>query len=312
MRIEHNQPAFSTWTSYTLNLGFLQKSMTRLSTGMILSTDDPAGIGISERLRAQAKGVAMSRANADNAISLTQTADSWLQKVSDMISRMKSLAIEAGSIVSASDLANTQTEFKAMQDEVARITSYYTAAGTFDDMYLFRGGSGVALSTGDQIQTGNITVQVGPDVDQKVSLSLSDLQITNTAIIGTMNTYTYNSSHVLTGSAHTVTHWNSIIDTNKMSVGMSSADIIGKIDLAIDHIANTRASMGSQQTRLQNTRDALLSYEDNLNAAESKIRDIDMASESSVFAKYQVLVNAGLSVLSQANSLPSAILNLLR
>ena len=164
-----------------------------------------------------------------------------------------------------------------------------------------------------------ITIQIGADVDQQMTLSLKDLQVTNTTVIGTMQTYAYNSQHVLTSSAHTIVHWNSIIDVNKMSIGLNppsaslnaKANIIGKIDMAIDYIANARASMGSQQKRIENTREGLMSYEDNLRAAESKIRDVDMARESSEFAKYQILVNAGLSVLGQANQLPQAVLRLL-
>jgi len=328
MRIQNNQPAFNTWTNYTTNLGYMQKSMKKLSTGMIGNTDDPAGIGISERMRSQISATAMARQNTDNGISLAQTADSWLQKVSDMVSRLKSLSIEAEGIMSKQDKANVQTEFSAMQQEITRITSEYTSAAKFNGLYLFRGGNGVAVSTGDSVQTGNITIQIGADVDQRVTMSLKDLQVTNTAIVGTMQTYTYNSTHVITASAHTIVHWNSIIDVNKMSIGMTPVltntgaatdlatneclkNIIGKIDMAIDYIANARASMGAQQKRIESTREGLMTYEDNLRAAESKIRDVDMARESSEFAKYQILVNAGLSVLGQANQLPQSVLRLL-
>ena len=319
MRIQNNQPAFNTWTNYTTNLGYMQKSMKKLSTGMIGNTDDPAGIGISERMRSQISATSMARQNTDNGISLAQTADSWLQKVSDMVSRLKSLSIESEGIMSKQDKANVQTEFSAMQSEITRITSFYTSAAKFNGLYLFRGGNGVAVSTGDAVQTGNITIQIGADVDQKVTMSLKDLQVSNTAIVGTMQTYVYNSSHVITASAHTIVHWNSIIDVNKMSIGLTppaasmnaKANIIGKIDMAIDYIANARASMGAQQKRIESSREGLMTYEDNLRAAESKIRDVDMARESSEFAKYQILVNAGLSVLGQANQLPQSVLRLL-
>ena len=108
-----------------------------------------------------------------------------------------------------------------------------------------------------------------------------------------MHTYTYNSTSGVTGSVHTVVHWNSVIDVYKMSIGQSATsdaagNIIGKIDMAIDYIANARASMGAQQKRIENTRDGLMTYQDNLAAAESKIRDVDMASESTEFAKDQI------------------------
>jgi len=318
MRIQNNQPAFNTWTNYTMNINLMQKSMKRLSTGMIGNTDDPAGIGISERMRSQIKATEMARQNTENGISLAQTADSWLQKVSDMVSRMKSLAIESEGIMSKQDKSNVQTEFKAMQEEITRITSFNTSAAKFNGLYLFRGGNGVAVMTNDKVQTGNIKIQIGADVDQKVTLSLKDLQVSNTAVVGTMHTYEYNSTgdQVISASYHNVVHWNSIININKMSVGMDNTDpvkgkIIGKIDMAIDYIATARASMGAQQKRIENTRDGLMTYQDNLTAAESKIRDVDMARESSEFAKDQILVNAGLAVLGQANQLPQSVLRLL-
>ncbi|OGV33524.1 MAG: hypothetical protein A2020_10525 [Lentisphaerae bacterium GWF2_45_14] len=309
MRINNNSAAFNVWTSYTQNATNLQKSMQKLSTGVISNTDDPAGIGISERMRAQYKGTAMARQNSENGISLLQTADAWLQKVNDQLSRMKALSIEANGIMSDTDQANIQTEFKAMQEEIGRITSKYTAAAKFNGLYLFRGGNGVAVVTSDSVQTGNISVQIGADVDQGIQLALSDLQVTNTATIGTVSTYAYSTNGSINTSTHTAVSWASIIDTTKMSV--SSTSTIGKIDKAIDFVANARASMGAQQTRLEQTRSGLLSYEDNLRAAESKIRDVDMAAESTNFTKYQILTNAANAMLAQANQLPSSVLQLL-
>ena len=308
MRINNNSAAFNVWTSYTQNVTNLQSSMQKLSTGVISNTDDPAGIGISERMRAQYKGTAMARQNTENGISLLQTADAWLQKINDQLSRMKALSIEANGISSATDKANIQTEFKAMQEEITRITSKYTAAAKFNGLYLFRGGNGVAVLSADTVQTGNISVQIGADVDQGIQLSLSDLQVSNTDVIGTVSTYTYSGTSV-TASNHDSVSWASIIDISKMSVSSTSA--IGKIDKAIDFVANARASMGAQQTRLEQTRSGLLSYEDNLRAAESKIRDVDMASESTNFTKYQILTNAANAMLAQANQLPSSVLQLL-
>jgi flagellin len=312
MQIKNNQPAFNAWTNYTSNLSQMKKSMNRLSTGTITNTDDPAGIGISERMRSQIAALSMARQNSENGISLLQTADSWLQKVGDMTSRMKSLAIEAEGIMSSQDKSNVQTEFKAMQNEIMRITSFYTSAAKFNGLYLFRGGDGIATNSQDKVGTNTIKIQVGADVDQKISVDLKNLEVNNTAVIGTMHTYDYNSQHVLTASTHTDVHWNSIVNDQKMSVTMSTSNkLVGKIDLAIDFIAQARASMGAQQKRIENTRDGLMTYEDNLRSAESKIRDVDMAKESSEFAKYQILVNSGLSMLGQANQMPQAVLRLL-
>ncbi len=312
MRIKNNSAAFNVWTNYTENSSNMKASMSKLSTGLISATDDPAGIGISERMRAQYKGTAMARQNTDNAISLMQTADAWLQKISDQVSRMKALSIENAGVMSSADKENVQIEFKAMQEEITRITSKSTAAAKFNGLYLFRGGNGVAVITGDTVQTGNVSVQIGADVGQGINLTLADLQFTNTDSIGTVSTYSYGSDGTDTSpsaSTHTSVTWASVIDVTKMSAG--SADGVGKLDLAINFVANARASMGAQQKRLENTRSGLLTYEDNLRSAESKIRDVDMARETTLFTQYQVLTNASNAMLAQANQLPSSVLQLI-
>jgi flagellin len=314
MRINNNTAAFNVWTSYTQNSGNMKSAMSKLSTGVISNTDDPAGVGISERMRAQINGTAMARQNTENSISLVQTADAWLQKINDQLSRMKALAIESKGVVSGTDKANIQTEFKQMQNEITRITSKYTAAAKFNGLYLFRGGNGVAIltdtaGTPDGVQTGNLDVQIGADINQTVSIELKDLQVGNTAVIGSVHTYGYNSSHSVTGSTHAAVQWGSIIDVNKVSA--TSSSVIGRIDVAIDHVANVRANFGAQQVRLENTREGLLTYEDNLRSAESKIRDVDMARETTIFSKYQILTNASNAMLAQANQLPGSVLQLL-
>ena len=309
--VANNNAAFNVWTSFAKNTSNLRKSMNHLSTGLKTVGDDPSGIGISERLRSQARSTAMARNNLDNAISLIQTADGWLQKTNDMLSRMHELTIEANDgTKSSEDKANVQIEFKALQDEISRITSKSTAAAKFNGLYLFRGGNGVAVQSGDGVETGSVTVQIGADNKQEVSISLEDLQVTNTNVIGTVTTYGYNSDHVTTSSAREEVEWASVVDsTNGMSV--TTANASGMVQKAIDHIANARASVGSQQNRLEHSRSGLLAYEDNLRAAESKMRDVDVARESTELAKYQILSQVSNAMLAQANQPPSGALQLL-
>jgi flagellin len=306
MRIGTNTTALNVWTSYSKNLSNMQSAMSKLSTGEIANTDDPAGIGISERMKAQIKSINMAKDNTDNATSMLQTADAWLQKINDELSRMKELSVEAQSgTMSSDDVSNIQTEFKAMQDEITRVTSKYTAAGKYNGIYLFRGGNGIAGATGDTVGTDSLSVQVGSDVNQTISLSLSNLEVTNTEVIGTVSTYSYDpTTNAVSGSSHGTVTWSSIIDTNKMSV--SDSEVSGKLDLAIAYVAKARASVAAQENRLSQTSDGLSQYSDNISAAESKIRDVDMASETTQYSKYQVLTNAATSMLAQANSLPSS------
>ena len=196
-----------------------------------------------------------------------------MQKINDMLGRMSELSIEAGDGTKTTvDKDNIQTEFKQLQDEISRVTSGDTAAAKFNGLYLFRGGDGVTTNSTSG-NNGSISLQIGPDANQSVDLTLLNLAKESVATIG--------------GG----TEWGSIIDsTNGMSVRTSgSVDMLSK---AIDHISNQRATNGAQQNRLENTKSGLLSYEDNLRAAESKIRDVDMARESTMFQKYQILTRS--------------------
>lgn len=310
LQVFNNAAAFNVWTNYSANTNKMQKSMNHLSTGVKSSSDDPSGIGISEKMRSQARNVAMARNNVDNSISLIQTADSWLQKINDMVARMSELAIEANDgTKTLEDKANVQIEFEALQDEIKRVTSQSTAAAKFNGLYLFRGGNGVAVLTGDQVQTGSISVQVGADNDQKVNLNIVDLQVGNTQAIGSTISYSYNSDNVVTSSTRSAVTWSSVVDSTQLSA--SSTSSIGKLAQAINFISNARARLGAQQNRLEQTHSALLSYEDNLRSSESKIRDIDMAFETTQFSKYQILTQVGNSMLAQANQLPQQVLQLL-
>ena len=289
--VNNNTQAFGIWSNFSNNTSKMQKAMNHLSTGEKKVVDDPSGVGISERMRSQAKNVSMARNNVDNGLSLLQTADSWMQKINDMLSRMSELAIEAGDGTKTSvDKNNIQTEFKQLQDEISRVTSGDTAAAKFNGLFLFRGGDGVttASTTGND---GSIDLQVGPDANQKVSLTLLNLAKESTA------------------SIDTGVQWGSIIDSSK-GFSVSNSNAIAYLSKAIDHISNQRATNGAQQNRLENTKSGLLSYEDNLRAAESKIRDVDMARESTTFQKFQILNQVSNAMLAQANQLPSQVMQL--
>ena len=308
--VNNNAAAFNVFSNYTQNSNAMQDSMSRLSSGAKAVADDPSGIGISERMRSQTRSAAMARANVENGVSLLQTADSWLQKMSDMLARMHELAVEAkdGSKTTA-DKANIQSEFAELQDEILRVTSRSTAAAKFNGLYLFRGGNGVANPAGDAVGAGSIDLQIGADVGQTISLSLNDLQVTNTSVIGTVHSFAYSTNGNVTGSTHTAVKWNSVMGSDIMSVTASNS--VGKVTQAINHIANARATVGAQQNRLEQTRSGLLSYEDNLRAAESKIRDVDVARESTEYARSQILTQIGSAILAQSNQLPAAAVQLL-
>lgn len=220
MRINNNTAAFSVWTDYTYHLDNLRDSMKRLSTGVILTTDDPAGIGISERLRAQAKSVEAARGNADSGISMMQTADSWLQKINDMLADMQDLAIEAAGLTSSDDIANLQTEFEKLQGEIKSITSNYDATGKYNGLYLFRGGNGQASYQDSILSTGGRSAQaIG---EQQAVVSGSD---TSKLI-------------ALAGGGYIVS--NSAIDGSKSGIQLydEKGSTIGGVSLSVENVAN--------------------------------------------------------------------------
>ena len=310
LEVNNNTAAFNVFRHYDSNQINLKKSMARLSSGTKAVADDASGVGISERMRSQIRNSAMARQNVDNGISLMQTADAWLQKVNDLLSRMSELAVNANDgTKTPTDIDNLKSEFSALQDEIVRITSRSSSAAKFNGLFLFRGGNGQPTATGDKVQNGTITVQIGAEGDQKVGLNLENLELTNTTAIGTVSTYSYSTNNAVNGSTHTTVLWSSVVDQNNMSITASGA--IGKIGQAINYVSNTRAKLGAQQTRLEQTRSGLIAYEDNLRTAEAKIRDIDIARESTEFSRYQILTQLGNSMMAQANQLPAAAVQLL-
>jgi flagellin len=237
--------------------------MNRLSTGQKSSMDDGAGVGISERMRAQARGTAMARQNVENSISALQTADSWMQRVNDMLSRMSELSIEAqDGTMSTQDKTNINAEFQALGAEIKQITD---GRAKFNGTNLLDGFSKVT--------------QVGADSGQTITVSVDSLS----AFAGTIS---------------------GLDVSNTAGVAMTT------IASAIDVVAKARAAAGGLQSRLDHTRAGLLTYEDNIRAAESKIRDIDMARESSEMMKQNILSQVGTSILAQANQQTQSVLKL--
>lgn len=302
LAVNNNTSAFNVFTSYTNNVTSMKTSMSRLSSGVKSVTDDPSGLGISERMRSQIKSTGMSRQNVENGLSMLQTADSWMQKMNDMLKRMHELSIEAGDgTKTTDDLNNIQSEFKELQSEIKRVTSDSSSAAKYNGLYLFRGGDGRTVND----TTKGVSIQIGADIGQKVGISLTQLNAESGHYDKTEN-LTYDKADGSTGTMR----WASVIASDQhLSVRADSA--IGKVAAAIDHVANERATLGAQQNRLKETRAGLLSYEDNLRSAESKVRDVDMAAESTQFSKFQILSQISNAMLAQANQLPSSSLQLL-
>jgi flagellin len=317
MQINNNVAAYNVWKNYTSNIAGLRNSMSKLSSGTRIQNagDDPSGLAMSERMRTQARNTSAAAGNVENKLSYLQTADSWLQKIHDMMGRMSELAVMANDGTKAqSDRDVLQKEFSQMQKEIQRITSGATAAGKFNGLYLFRGGDGVAVMSGDGIAgTAGVTQQVGADVGMVFASEDLNLTATNFNPIGSYATYSYADNMSLAGSFIKSVTWASLITTDHLSIAVqsSASAAVGKMNVGIDYISSKRAVLGAEMKRMEHTLSGLRNYAENISATESRIRDVDVAKETTEMSKFQILQQVGTAMLAQANQLPSGVMQLL-
>jgi flagellin len=272
----------------------LQSNFAKLSSGQRINNagDDAAGLAISERMKSQISSMAQAERNSNDGISLLQTAEGALNQNSGMLSRMRDLAMQsANGTLGASDRSALQTEFVQVRSEIDRIANVTEFNGhkLLDSNASFKfqvGISGTASDTITATMSKMTSKSYGLDpADGTTPLDLSTLSIGN----GKDET-----GADVTGDATT------------------AQAALATIDKAIAATSNTRATLGANQNRLQVTVANLQSASSNLSAANSRIRDVDVASESANMTKNNILSQAGLAVLAQANQLPSAALSLLR
>ncbi len=319
MQVYNNVMAFSVWKNYNANVTSLRDSMGKLSSGLRINNagDDPSGLAMSERLRTQYRNTAAASNNVENKINYLQTADAWLQKIHDMLGRMAELAVMANDgTKSQVDRENLQEEFAQMQKEISRITSGATAAGKFNGLYLFRGASGVATMTGDGVVAGTVRLQVGPDSNMVFAEDELNLTATNFNVVGSYTNYSYGSVNMTllgSGAGPLTVKWASVICGANLSISTQSLAqaAVDKLNIAIDYVSSKRAVLGAEMNRMEQTLSGLKSYEENARSTESRIRDVDVAYETTQYSKYQILVQVGTAMLAQANSLPQGVLQML-
>ena len=301
MQVYNNAPAFSVWKNYTFNVSSLRSSMSKLSSGLRITNagDDPAGLAMSERLRAQYRNTAAAAANVENKINYLQTADSWLQKIHDIMGRMAELSIMANDgTKSQVDRDNLQKEFAQMQKEIQRITSGATAAGKFNGLYLFRGGNGVATMTGDgvadRLRRGSPAGRPGQQHGVQRGASQPDGdKLRGHRLVQHLQLRL--GQHDPAGLDAQTVKWASLICGQQLSISIQSVaqGAVDKLNLGIDYISSKRAVMGAEMKRMEQTLSGLRNYEENIRATESRIRDVDVAFETTQFAKYSILTQIG-------------------
>jgi flagellin len=266
LRITTNVEAFNAYRHLNNISSSVSKSMERLSSGYRINkaADDAAGLGISEGMRAQVRGLAMAQRNIQDGVSLVQTAEGSLDQVHSMLQRIRELAVQSkNGTLSQAGRDAIQTEISQLASEVERIGS----SAAFNGITLL-GAS------------GSVTFQVGANDGQTISVSLISL-----------------------GSA---------LGTAYYSLSATGTGDISEIDNAIAAVSSQRSTFGAVQNRLENALSVAGAYQENLTAAESRIRDVDMAEEMVNLTKNQILAQAGQSMLAQANQAPQQVLQLLR
>ena len=248
----------------------LKQNIERLSTGKRINSasDDPAGLAVSENMQADIRSLAAAKQNANDGVSMAETAEGALSETQDILNRMKELATEANTdALNSGQRDNIQKEFKAMKAELSDISQDTEFNGT------------TLLATGFAAQ-----IQVGKDAADQVTVALG--QGVSPASLGV-------AAEVVSGAR-----------TNASSA-------VGAVQTAINDVSKIRANLGAQVNRLDIKMDNIGTEKQNLEAANSRIRDTDVAKETAELAQNQILVQASTSMLSQANSSPQTALSLL-
>ena len=278
MAVNTNSASLTAQRNLSSSHRAMQKSIARLSSGIRVSSaaDNAAGMAIAENMRAQQGGFKQAMKNANDGVAVLQTAESGYQSISDLLVRMRELAVQsANDSVSDTERGYLDTEYQDLIGEIDRISN----VTEFNGISLLDGTAGSISAT-----TGTMTFQVGTrdSANDRVTINLT------------------------TQSA-------SALGVNAESVSaLSSAQAtIGAIDLALEALSTDRAQVGSTINELTHAVDNLASTIENYGNSLSQIRDTDMAEESSNFSKTNVLQQAGVSMLSQANQQPNLVLRLL-
>ena len=286
MVINHNMSAMFAQRSQGIQDLNQQKSMEKLSSGMRINRagDDASGLAVSEKMRSQIRGLNQASTNAENGISFIQTTEGYLQETTDIVQRIRELAVQSSNgIYSDEDRMQIQVEVSSLIAEVDRIAS----AAQFNGMNMLTGR--FARPTGENTVTASMWFHIGANMDQRTQV-----------YIGTMSSMALGLRNVGDESIMTLA---SPDEANRA---------IGTLDEALKKINKQRADLGAYQNRLEMTVKGLDIGAENLQASESRIRDTDMASEMVEFTKDQVLSQAGTAMLAQANQSSQNVLSLLR
>jgi flagellin len=276
MVVQHNLQAANTNRMLGTNVKAVTKSTEKLSSGYAVNraADDAAGLSISEKMRNQIRGINQAVKNAEDGVSLIQTAEGNMNEIHSILQRMGELATKAANDVNASDdRTSIQNEIDELTSEIDSISK----KAAFNGTYLLTGSF------------SNKNLQVGANSGERMTISISAMSASKLGVAGA------SASKGLSVSSHT-----------------AASSAMSKITAAIKKVSAARSLLGAKQNRLEYTINNLENYSENLTSAESQIRDTDMATEMTNYTKNNILQQAAQSMLAQANQSTQGVLSLLQ
>jgi flagellin len=286
MIINHNLSAMFANRELGITNDRVASDMEKLSSGLRINRagDDASGLAVSEKMRAQIRGLNQASRNAANGISFIQTTEGYLQESQDILQRLRELSVQsANGIYTQEDRMQIQVEVSSLVDEIDRIASH----AQFNGMNLLTGR--FARDSGSNTVTGSMWIQVGANMDQRTRIYIGTM---TAAALGVRN-----------------------VGDNKI-ISLTDPDganrSIGVLDEALKRVSKQRADLGAYQNRFQYAIKGIDVGAENLQAAESRIRDTDMAAEMVKYTKDRILVQAGSAMLAQANQRTQSVLQLLQ
>ena len=285
MIINHNMSSIFAHRQNKFNNWAVNKNMEKLSSGLRINRagDDASGLAVSEKMRAQIRGLNQAQRNTENGISFIQTTEGYLQESQDILHRMREMAVQSSNgVYTDEDRMQIQVEISQLVDEIDRIASH----AQFNGMNMLTGR--FAAENGENTVTASMWFHIGANMDQRERV-----------YIGTMTSNALGMRQEGTGNVLTM---ESPEDANRS---------IGSIDSALKTINKQRADLGAYQNRLEHAVRGIDVGAENLQAAESRIRDVDMAKEMVDYTKNQILQQAGTAMLAQANTKTQSVLQLL-
>lgn len=290
MVINHNMNAINGHRQLKFRQVDLLKNTEKLSSGLRINRagDDASGLAVSEKMRAQIRGLRQAERNTQDGISFIQTTEGYISEINSVLQRVRELAVQsANGIYTEEDRMQIQVEVSQLIDEIDRVASH----AQFNKINMLTGR--FAKFDGINTPTASMWFHVGANMDQRERV-----------FIGTMSSQGLGLKNP-TGPAETATFIS-------LSTPEKANTVIGMVDQALRKVLKQRADLGAYQNRLEYTAEGLMIGYENLQASESRIRDTDMAEEMSKFVKNNVLNQANTSMLAQANQLSQNVLRLLQ